>query len=110
MDKKEAIDTIIHLCDDEEGFLVQLRSQRAFQQDKYSKLVAALKVYRDTIADDQTMDRRVAGSLHNLMLTLGDMVTVFPRNEEERELIENAVAECWELAEDIFTPKWYKVK
>ena len=35
MDRNKAIKTIIHQCDDEDGFLVQLRSWRRFQQDKY---------------------------------------------------------------------------
>jgi hypothetical protein len=110
MNKEEAIEAIIRLCDDEKGFLVQLRSLRTFHQDKYNELVTAIRVYLKAIAGDQTIDRRVASSLHSLERTLEYMATVFPRNEEEQRLIENAVAECWELVEEVFTPEWYKVQ
>ena len=63
MDKNKAVKTIIHQCDDEDGFLVQLRSWRSFQQDKYRELVSAIKAYRDAIANEATMERNVAGSL-----------------------------------------------
>ena len=74
MDKNKAVRTIIHQCDDEDGFLVQLRSWRSFQQDKYRELVSAIKAYRDAIANEATIERKVAGSLHTLVTILGDMI------------------------------------
>ena len=104
MDKNKAINTIIHQCDDEDGFLVQLRSWRRFQQDKYRELINAIKAYRDGIANEPTIERNVAGSLHTLVTILGDMIEIFPRNETERGQIESALAECWELVEEVFRP------
>ena len=63
MDKNKAINTIIYQCDAEDGFLIQLRSWRRFQQDKYGELINAIKAYRDAIANEATIERKVAGSL-----------------------------------------------
>jgi hypothetical protein len=109
IDKETAIAEIVHLCDDEDGFLVPLRSLRRFDKTKYDRLVAAMRAYRDAIAGEDTIDRRVAYSLHSLVLMLGDMVTVFPRSESDKRLIEGALAESWELVEEIFTPEWYRL-
>ena len=104
MDKNKAINTIIYQCDAEDGFLVQLRSWRSFQQDKYRELINAIKAYRDAIANQSTIERKVASSLHTLVIILGDIQEVFPRNETESGQIESALAECWELVEELFTP------
>lgn len=111
MDKKKAIQTIIHQCNDEDGFLIQLRSWRRFQQDKYGELIRAMKAYRDAIANEATIERNVAGSLQilpssgqALVTILGDMIEIFPRNEQEQGKIESALAECWELVEVLFMP------
>jgi len=104
MDKNKAIQTIIHQCNDENGFLIQLRSWRRFQQDKYGELIRAIKAYRDAIANEATIERNVAGSLHTLVTILGDMIEIFPRNEQEQGRIESALAECWELVEELFMP------
>ena len=104
MDKNKAVQTIIHQCDDEDGFLVQLRSWRRFQQDKYGELITAIKAYRDAIANEATIERKVAGSLHTLVMILGDIQEIFPRNETEQGQIKSALAECWELVQELFTP------
>ena len=104
MDRNKAVKTIIHQCDDEDGFLVQLRSWRRFQQDKYRELISAIKAYRDAIANEATIERNVAGSLHTLVMILGDMIEIFPRNEQEQGQIESALAECWDLVEELFSP------
>jgi len=66
MSKNKALRTIIYQCDAEDGFLVQLRSWRKFQQEKYQELIGAIKTYRDAIASERTIDRKVAGSLHRV--------------------------------------------
>jgi hypothetical protein len=37
-------------------------------------------------------------------MILGDIQEIFPRNEKEQGQIESALAECWELVQEVFTP------
>jgi hypothetical protein len=104
MSEEQAINTILHQCVDEDGFLVSLHVRREFRQEDYSELVAALKTYREIISDEEAINRKIAGVLYYLVVVLSNQVTAFPRSEAEKQLINRALAECSEIVEDIFTP------
>jgi hypothetical protein len=95
---------IIYQCNAREGFLAKLRVLNKFDEGAYRELVAAIKAYRDAVIDQDLIDRKVAGSLYRLVYTLLIMLEGLPADEKLSQMVQDAHAECWELAEETLTP------
>lgn len=101
MNLKAIEQTIIHHCTNKDGFLARLKVDRVFDEDAYCHLLAAMRGYREVIADSDVISRQVAGCLHFLVYTLLLELDTFPAYVRESRLVQDAHAECWELVQEI---------
>jgi hypothetical protein len=107
MDREKLIEKIIFECIAGEGFLSQLRA-RNFLPDRLSELLDALKEYKQLIKNDQVIEKAVAYSVYSLDYELTAALDYFPKNEEERSKIENAIEMCTPLVHEILAPEWMR--
>lgn len=96
---------VLHHCVDEDGFVVTLHCTAYSDPEAYRVLVQAIREYRDAIRESATMDRKVAGSLYGLLGELENQASNLrqqPHPRLDARLIADALAECWELVQDVF--------
>jgi hypothetical protein len=107
MDRREAIQTIVSHCEDEAGFLIQLRVHNTFNAQKYEDLKNAILVYAKSIVEEANMSRQVAGCLFYLHVTLGEVLSILDERYGEvehpkRGQVIKAHSETFELINILF--------
>ena len=105
MHRDECVAVIRYECIASGGFLARLRG-REFSHEHYSRLMQALKAYREIIRGQDWIEREVAHCLYFLDLDLRAALEDFPRTEAERALIRKVQLECSELILEILTPEY----
>src|SRR6266540_5745264 len=103
MSTSKIIDIILYECIGLHGFLVRLRALE-FSEVHYENLLNALRAYRDETKEKEFIDRSVACCLYYLELGMSNALQYYPKNEGEKQFIENVYVECSNLIIEILTP------
>jgi hypothetical protein len=107
MDKQQAIQRIVDICTDDDGFLMRLHAYQSFHQDKYYDLIDALAAYRRLIGKEEDINRRVVGCLFDLVQILEQSLHYHARHPHpvgaELEKLEQAHIEMWNIIHEMFS-------
>jgi hypothetical protein len=101
---EELESSIITQCLDPDGLLVSLRYNK-FDDEKYHKLIATLRAYREAIRDQKFLNRKVAGFLRTIEGVFEGSVIYYdhqPVKSEDGRKISNAYARIFDLMDKIF--------
>jgi hypothetical protein len=105
MEKHEAEQNVVELCESSNGFLVQLRVHHIFDLGKFEVLENAIKSYIDLTEGEQLVSRRVVGCLFYLTQVLESMANYFIQNNlADADKVRNAHANIWSLMESFTSP------
>ncbi len=98
MEPKQLAREISNECLDQDGFLVQLHSYSKFDDKRYRILIEDVSAYADFLADNDRIDRLVAGCLFELMTALATALDSFAvLGHPDLQKVRDAHAELDEL-------------
>jgi hypothetical protein len=98
MDKNQVMQNIIAHCNDEHGFLIELRVSNVFNMEKYQELVEDISAYVVAIDNDDDINRKVIGCLFTLIESLENVMNHHAQtNHPDKSKVEDAHAKIWHM-------------